>query len=629
MSDEQDNLNTQETDIYRNDGALENVLTGMGVRGRDKSLETSVAVPEILDKQSLENLYHNGLVRRYVDEIPDALLSHPPTINLGKDPGVDTTIKDKFDQYLRAMDFSSILCEQIKLQRLYGGGGAVLLINDGQPAEEPVNLNTIRSFNGFVPLSNEELIPADSVGIDYSRPTHYQIYTTRKLEEDQQDRVTMIRVHKSRVARFDGLYLPTDTRQRNNGWGLSCVQVIWEAFVEYNTSISGLGQLMSQGDLLVHSIPGLMMKVANNEEVKLTKRLELNKLALSLYNMFIKDKDEEITNLSRPLNNIAQAMTPFVDYLQATTGWPKSILMGESPGGLGKEGRFEERMWAAIVARWCTSYCTAPVRQIFQYILLSKTGPTRGQMPPSWEVEFPSIYTETPKEETELQTAAATTAQILIDRGVIDPLEARTSFFSGSKFNHNITLIDAITQQLVAKKEATFQTEMMSIAAQQDAMLNPQGLEEPQTGAVTEGEEQQQAEQNTAEEAPPEPDKNTKAKTDSIDICGNNLRIKVTHELPSGVKAGYVIGADNLRVDSSTNAPFIVLGPNRKRNYKMYKVKFVKDSILTDGPVTAAFHTIKAAKQAVQQLYPRYAVAGMIPLRADEVKVIQTGWEDY
>ena len=58
--------------------------------------------------------------------------------------GNDVTPKDQdliaqFDEYLWATQFAHALREVIQLQRIYGGAGLVLLIDDGLPPEEPVD----------------------------------------------------------------------------------------------------------------------------------------------------------------------------------------------------------------------------------------------------------------------------------------------------------------------------------------------------------------------------------------------------------------------------------------------------------------------------------------------------------
>jgi phage-related protein (TIGR01555 family) len=423
--------NARNDSELRIDGALTNVLTGMGVPGKDRKLGNSIRINAFLSENQLEELYKNGLIRRYIDAIPEAILRHHPTITLGSTTpeNENTDLIPDFNRFLQASHFDHALREVVQLQRLYGGAGLVLLLDDGGTPEEPVNLKTLRGVRGYVPLSRHELIPEDVSFTDYSKPEHYRISTNQRLEPGQTESYVNTLIHSSRVARFDGLYLPWNLRARNTGWGMSCIEVIWDAFQNYEGALSGLNSLLSEGDLLVHKIPGLMQRIASGGEADIRKRLEINNLARSVYGALVVDKEEEVTNISRGLNNLAQATEPFVNYLQAVTGWPASILMGDSPGGLGKEGRFEERVWASLVESWQEVYCRLPVSEIFTYILASKEGPSKGRPPETWDLDFPSVFTQTDEERAELYGKMAIADNTYVQLGVLNAIEIRQSLF--------------------------------------------------------------------------------------------------------------------------------------------------------------------------------------------------------
>lgn len=604
-------MRTVETiESFRNDGSLVNALTGMGVSSKDKSLYTQVGAKSFLTEAELEALYSHGIPRRYVDGIADEILRHRTTITLGTsdDPKVNETIAD-FEEYLKASQFHHALSEVVKLQRLYGGAGLVLLIDDGLPPEEPVEANRIRAIRGFVPLSRYELIPEDFSITDYSRPSHYRITTSQKLTEDQQSSYVNVRIHHTRIARFDGLYLPWNIRVRNTGWGQSVLQLIWEAYKRYESALSGLESMATDADVFIHKIPGLFQRIAAGNESDLRKRLEANNLARSVYGGMVVDTEEQVDFLNRSLGNIASATDPFVKDLQASTGWPASILMGDSPGGLGKEGRFEERVWASIVEQWQEVYCRTPISEVFQYILLSKEGPTRGRPPESWSVHFPSVFTETDSEKAALRLQVAQVDAQYVNLGVLQAVEIREARFGGTEYSIETTLNPDITEQLQAQAEAQFQSQMLGYAAQQEAVLNPP---EPEP---------------TAPDPTPEPKAQTN--TDSFDQYeAHGLRIRVTTS-QGPLKVGYLVGPDGQRTDTGNDTPLMIFGPNRSKAYKLYRARFVQDGALFEGPYVTGFASLRSAKSGVSSLFPRHTVAGLSPVPEGEVEALRAGWEVY
>ena len=611
-------MTTETSENYRNDGALVNVLTGLGVAAKDKTVATKVAFNTLLSEAELEHLYTSGIPRRYVDAIGDEILRHRPTISLGGDAEADNSdMLTAFEQFLQSTQFYFVLSEVIKLQRLYGGAGLVLLINDGGEPEDPVELNRIRSISGYIPLSRHELIPEDVSITDYSRPSHYRITTSQRITPDQTSGYVNVRVHHTRVARFDGLYLPWNLRSRNTGWGQSVLQLIWEAFKRYETAMSGLESMTSDSDVFVHKIPGLFNRIAAGNEANLRKRLEANNLSRSVYGGMVVDTEEEIAFINRALSNIATATDPFIKDLQAATGWPASILMGDSPGGLGKEGRFEERVWASLVEQWQETYCRTPITEVFTYVLASREGPTRGRIPESWSVDFPSVFTQTEKEEAELQQLKAASDIQYIQFGVLNALEVRESRFGGTKYSIDTKLNETVTEQLTATADAQFQAQMAGYDAQQQAAQQPP----PEEGATA--------------PAPAPEGENPAAATEAIIPRGDSvyadaegLRILITHRRDN-VVAGPLVGPDGQRIDTSEAAPLLLIGPHRTRARKLYRARFAFDGAITDGPYTTGFNSLRAAKAAVQRFFPRQNVAGLAPVPEAEADAFRAYNEGY
>ncbi|MCP9791468.1 DUF1073 domain-containing protein [Vulcanococcus limneticus Candia 3F8] len=336
------------------------------------------------------------------------------------------------------------------------------------------------------------------------------------------------------------LELPWNLRVNNTGWGQSVIEVIWDAWQDYVSSLHGLNALISEGDLLVHNMPGLMQRIAAGGEDAIRKRLELNRLSRSVYGTYVLDKEETLSNLSRNLTNIASATEPFVQYLQAVTGWPASILMGTSPGGLGKEGRFEERVWASLVEEWQSGYCQDPVTQIFTYILAAREGPAKGRPPEDWEVHFPSVFTQTDEEKATLRKLAADSDTIYAQLGVLQPIEIRQARFGSAEFSLETPLNDAVTEQLAETTAAQFETQMLSMAAQREMALAPPEDAGAQDGA----------------KPTPAPDAGGRVAADALDTYeARGLRIQVTHTA-GDINAGPFEGAINLlERDKASSVP--------------------------------------------------------------------------
>lgn len=593
------------TDV-RNDGALINVITGLGIEGKDRSKATSVSARTLLSHHELELLYLNGIPRRYVDAISDDILRHLVTLKLGQEESETQNLINSFNTYLKELKFHNAFSEVVKLQRLYGGAGLVLLIDDGQDPDQPVDMARIRAVNGFVPLSRHELIPEDVTLTDWSKPNFYRISTSQRLTESQTELSTNLTVHHTRVARFDGLYLPWNLRSQNTGWGMSVLQLVWDAFKRYESTLGGLENMTSDADLFVHKIPGLFQRLAAGGEADIRKRLEANALSRSMYGGMVVDKEEEVVFLNRALANLANATEPFIQDLQAATGWPASILMGTSPGGLGKEGRFEERVWASLVEQWQEVYCRSSVTEIFTYILASAEGPTGGKLPNSWSVHFPSVFTETDTEKTTLRLQQSQIDSTYANLGVLNPLEIREARFGGTDFSIETPLNEAVTERLIAQQEMQFEQQILGVQQQ----LQPEQQAQP---PEDEASRQQEA-------APEEKPAN---KTDSA----SNVSVgSLTIEIISSSRKGR-FGYPAQRTDSAASTCGVLLGLSSYIRNPVYRVVFDHNGLAGEGPYVLGYHLPQTAEAAITELFPGQTVKSLRPLSAPEVETLFTAWE--
>lgn len=621
-------------EFARIDGALVNGLTGMGIQGRDKTQHTRPSFSFILSHPELEALYSVGLPRRYVDAIADAVLKHRPTITLGGDKSSEEVdqIKD-FEAYLKQVSFYRAYAEAIRLQRLYGGAAIVMLIDDGiEDPAEPVNINRIRGIRGLCPLSRHEIFPLDVSVMDHTRPEAYRITTNQKLDPNQTTITTNITIHHTRVIRFDGLYLPWRLRQQQNGWGQAPLQVVWESWKTYETAVRGLEAGITDASVFWHKIPGLMNMVKAGNSNAIMKRMEINNLARSTYGGMILDKDEEIGFSERALGNMAQATAPFAEYMQATTGWPASILMGTSPGGLGKEGRFEERVWASLVEDWQTVYCREAVYDLFSMLMLAKESPMRGKLPDSWDVSFPSVFTETDTEKTALRASQAAVDQIYVTIGVLKPVEIRNNRFGSTQYSIETVLDKNVSAQLEMQQDTEFENNINQLQAQsfQAQGLGPDGEPIPpepdpnaapadQSGeAPDESQPESQASQPQEEPAAePKPKSKAAPKTDSYEALDLNINV-IKHI--DGMSMGRRV-SDDSRVDAPGGpdlSRLVLIGPSRSRRYAAFRTTIKLDDVVVPGPLVTGFASLRAARKGLTAFLPQQTVFTMTLAPEDE-----------
>jgi phage-related protein (TIGR01555 family) len=428
----------------RTDG-LANALTGMGMPGRDKSLYTNAQPIVFLAQEELEALYGEWLPRRIVDIYAEQATRKGFKVLFGGEGaaaeevvGIEQTIEDLYilENFMLAA----------KNARLYGGAVILLYIDDGRAADQPVDKSKIYAVEGMEVLDRWQIAPVinEENLYDYSKATYYQIISGDLIRQPQ-----LTYIHKDRILRFDGDWLPYRIRQRNYGWGMSSLQTVYESFKHYWTGLNSAATLLSEFDIFVHKIRGLAQMLAAGKEKDVRDRLVLNDMSKSVYRGYAIDAEkEDLAFISRNFGGIGEILEKMrVDIIGASK-IPHTVLFGESPSGLGSTGRSEERDFAKTLADYQQSTFHRPLKQLMELIMLSRTGPTNGRVPESWRIKFNDLFELNEREKADVRARVAAVDGRYIQLGVLSPKEVADARYGGSEWSMELTLDPSVVREL-------------------------------------------------------------------------------------------------------------------------------------------------------------------------------------
>jgi phage-related protein (TIGR01555 family) len=443
MSEEILDLGHVDENGIRADG-MANVLTGMG-SARDKSQYTYTKSITFLGQEELESLYGEWLPRRIIDIYAEQATRKGFKVLFGGEGpkaeevvGVEQVIEDLF--------ILENLMLAAKNSRLYGGSVILMYIDDGRKADQPVDKRNIRSIEGLEVLDRYQIAPVISEEniYDYSKATHYQI-----IAGDLINQPNLTYIHKDRILRFDGDWIPYRVRQRNYGWGMSNLQVIYDSFRHYWTGLNSAATLLTEFDIFVHKIRGLAAMLGAGKEGQVKDRLVINDMSKSIYRGYAIDAEkEELEFISRNFNGIGEILEKLRIDIIGASKIPHTLLFGESPGGLGSTGRSEERDFAKTLGDYQTATFKRPLKQLMEYILLSKDGPTNGKLPESWRIHFNDLYELNEREKADVRARVAAVDGRYIQLGVLHPQEVADARYGGSEWSMELTLDPSLPREL-------------------------------------------------------------------------------------------------------------------------------------------------------------------------------------
>jgi uncharacterized protein len=410
-----------------------NPVSGLGTR-RDRLTYTRVNDPVILAREELDALYMHWVARRVVDHVADEITRVGWMVQMGlkanasEIPGVSSALRD--------LNADDVINEAIKAARQYGGSSIVMYLNDGRNADQPVDWDNLKEVTGIEAVDRWYLRPyIEPTTVRYSNPEKYELHMTDQVNTGP------IKIHSERILRFEGKRLPFRLQQLNMGWGMSELQPILEALSRYTHSLGDVQQILADLDIFTHKIKGLATLLASGKEKQVRDRLAVNDISRSQYRGFAIDADkEEIEFNSRNCNGLAEVIESLKNDLVGATGFPATILFGESPTGPGSTGRSEEREFSRTIETYRDKVVTKPLSRLAYAVMKSSKGPTNGEVPKDWKVGFPSLFVMNEREVADLKARVAASDYRYWVMGVLTSSEIAMSRLGGAEYSLETTL---------------------------------------------------------------------------------------------------------------------------------------------------------------------------------------------
>ena len=363
-----------------------------------------------------------GIARRIVTREPKDALREGVDFD-GMDP---QTKRDT----LTALDGLGALAkfkEARTWEKAYGGAAIVCFVEDGRLPHEPIDLDNIQAVKSLLVVDRHEL-HAESWEVDPTQKGFGEVktWTLHGGDVEGSSGVSGTVFHRSRVIVFPGLSLPRREVVLNQGWGGSELDLVWNELRNYGSTHAFAAEAIS---LFTQGVfkTDVAKAVRSDNATEMVNRLKALRQGMGILGDLILDKNEDYEIKQRPLSGIADALEKFVAALVAATDMPRSILLGESPGGLNNgENAGEVRSWYDHVASGRVDTYTPKMMHLLMLVWLSKTGPTRGRVPKNWRIEWPELWQLTEAERAEIRNKNAQARSVDVNAGIVSETEARS-----------------------------------------------------------------------------------------------------------------------------------------------------------------------------------------------------------
>ena len=299
-----------------------------------------------LDRTKLEAAYRGSwVVGASVDVVAEDMTRSGISIS-----GIDPTETDNVQRAMEHLALWPALQSGIKWGRLYGGAIGVAMV-DGHNTALPLNPDTIGKdqFKGLMILDRWRLRPVvedliTELGPNYGMPRFYE------LSNVQLGMPTM-RIHYSRVIRFDGLEVPYLQRQINNTWGMSVVERFYDRLVAFDSATMGAAQLVHKAHLRTYAVDGLRDLIAQGGDDLgdafggLAGQIDLIRLYQSNEGMTLIDAADKFEVHQYAFGGLSDVIVQFAQQVSGALQIPLIRLLGQSAPGLNSTGDSDIRLY--------------------------------------------------------------------------------------------------------------------------------------------------------------------------------------------------------------------------------------------------------------------------------------------
>ena len=422
----------------------ENVLTGMGIRNRDKTRSTTYGAVVGIDQITAIDLYRgDGFGRKVIDLPVREMFREWITIE-GDTDGL--ILKD-----LGVLRAKQRLRDAKTWAYVFGGALVVMVIDDGGMLEDELNEGAIKKIVSLQVYDRWQV--SWTTSDQYNDPEHEkfgkaEFFTVMPLT------LPFFRVHESRTLVFDGKSVPDRTRRLNNGWGDSAYQHILERLKAVGATLIGVENILDEFVNSTLTIDNLQDLIASGQEELILKRLNLIDMSRHIINTTILDKEEKFEKHSATVAGLANLLDRMTEALAAVTEIPVTLLMGRNQKGLASGGaqQTDLRNWYDKISGQQEDELLPQHQRLVYLVAISGEGRFSGKVD-DLQVVFLPLWQPSEAEIVIMRNKQAETDRIYVQEGILTEDEVADSRFGGDTYSIETTLDEGITDRTELEPE--------------------------------------------------------------------------------------------------------------------------------------------------------------------------------
>lgn len=387
---------------------LVNLVSGLGT-SRDKASYSQFA-RNTLDQEYLGILYRNWLFGKVVDIPADDMTRKWRGF---KCPSIPMEELESIKKAERELDVRGTINTALKWARLYGGSVVILGVNDSLGGlETELDLSRVKKgdLKSLIVLDrydcNAHGVVQNRIGDVFRLPEFYRLPAGGL-------------VHHSRVIRFDGYKLPWGEFQRNNYWGGSICERVYDEILNVKVTTASISSMLFEASVDVVGIKNLFERIMNKQGLdSILKRFQIASLTKSINRTLIIDKDQEtFAKHSNNFSGLESLISEFLSVVAAAADIPATRMLGMSAKGFSATGEGDLKNYYDMISSKQETDLTDPMVILDDVFIRS----TLGFMPDDFSFSWNPLWQTTEKERAEIQKMNSEVDTANLAMGVIQP----------------------------------------------------------------------------------------------------------------------------------------------------------------------------------------------------------------
>lgn len=418
-----------------------NRYTGHGT-ARDRRSYTGFCPDVVTDLEAMALRRSEFLAKRIIEALPEEAFRRGWSLKIDG-PGNAKKLAERVTAAAEDLDVDEKLVEAAQMERQSGGAAIFPVIAGAQgDLSRPLDLRSIASVRALHILEPRELQPEryyeDIRHPKWGRPERYWF---TPIGGGRGGGAGLQLIHESRLVIFPGVRVSREDQWgQHASWGDSVLSPAKQVLSDFGLSWGSAATLLHEHGLGVLEVDGLadMLAAADGLD-QVDRRVSAMMMAKSSLRALLVDGKDKYTRLASSLGGLAEVLNEFKQLIAGAAETPVSILLGMAQSGL-RTGDDDTRSWYASVEKRRAKRYKPRHEQLLRFLLCAGDGPTDGDEPGVWSVEYPSLWTPSEKEQAETRKTDMERAKIAIEAGVASADDVAESFYGGDTYSPDIRI---------------------------------------------------------------------------------------------------------------------------------------------------------------------------------------------